>query len=219
MEARTSPTGRRPDSDQEDSMDCRSVIFDVGNVLLKWDPAGMLEQAVADPQARSRYLRGIFAHPRWLALDAGEIDFERALEEYAGELDSPPQEVLRLLDQANRSLQPLPSGIALLEELHRCGTDLLCLTNMGLRTFDYLRARHGFWERFRHIVVSARVRLIKPDPAIFRLLLEQAGVEAATTLFIDDHLPNVESARTLGIVAEHYDGSAACLERIRACLA
>ncbi|HBP5362192.1 hypothetical protein AO896_04100 [Pseudomonas aeruginosa] len=49
--------------------------------------------------------------------------------------------------------------------------------------------------------------------------LEQAGVEAATTLFIDDHLPNVESARTLGIVAEHYDGSAACLERIRACLA
>lgn len=49
MEARTSPTGRRPDPDQEDSMDCRSVIFDVGNVLLKWDPAGMLEQAVADP--------------------------------------------------------------------------------------------------------------------------------------------------------------------------
>ncbi|VCY56966.1 hypothetical protein BANRA_02838 [Pseudomonas aeruginosa] len=44
-------------------------------------------------------------------------------------------------------------------------------------------------------------------------------MEAATTLFIDDHLPNVESARTLGIVAEHYDGSVACLERIRACLA
>jgi putative hydrolase of the HAD superfamily len=195
-----------------------SFIFDVGNVLLQWDPPAILERAFPQAPAaeRERLWRGIFGTARWLDLDRGTVEEPALVAELAAGLAVPPAEIARVLHVARESLVPLPLGMALLDELSAGGRQLYCLSNMSHGTYAFLTRKYDFWQRFAGVVTSASVRINKPDPAIFRHVLDTLGLAPARTVFIDDSAPNVEAARALGITAVLFDGSPACGEAVRA---
>jgi putative hydrolase of the HAD superfamily len=108
----------------------------------------------------------------------------------------------------------MPDSLTLLEELHRQGTDLYCLSNMSHSTWEFLQPRHEFWTRFKGIVISAQVGLVKPDAAIYRHLLESHALVAAETLFLDDRPDNVDGARRAGIHSFVFESAAKARARL-----
>jgi putative hydrolase of the HAD superfamily len=195
-----------------------SFLFDVGNVLLLWDPRAILQTALprATAEERDRWWRAIFGSPRWLELDRGAVEEPALVAELARELAVPIAEIERFLHVGREALVPLPLGMQLLEDLHGRGRRLCCLSNMSHGTYAHLTRKYDFWGRFDGVVTSAAVRMIKPDPAIFRHTLDTLGLAAVETVFIDDSPPNIEAARALGITAVLFDGSPACGEAVRA---
>jgi 2-haloacid dehalogenase len=99
---------------------------------------------------------------------------------------------------------PIPGTADLLWELKRRGTPVYCITNFSVDKLDRARKRFDELNAFDGIVVSGEVRLLKPDAAIYRRLLDQHGLRAEDTLFIDDVERNVEGARAVGMHAVRF---------------
>ena len=108
----------------------------------------------------------------------------------------------------------IDGAVALLAELKDAGYELHALTNWSAETFPFARGRFAFLDWFQSILVSADVGLIKPDPAIFRLLLERMGRTAAECVYIDDNARNVAAAAALGFDAIAFEGAARLREEL-----
>lgn len=187
----------------------KSVVFDVGNVLLSWDTRSLLREHLPAGVDVELYRTAIFDHADWIDLDRGTLDEEEALLRFRERTGAPVELLQRLVHASKASLAPMPESLAFLEELHRGGgVGLYVLSNMSHATWDYLRPRHDFWRRFQGIVISAQVRLVKPDPAIYRHLLEQFALDPADTVFFDDRPENVVGAKSVGLQAHQFDHAA-----------
>ena len=98
---------------------------------------------------------------------------------------------------------PVDGSVDILKRLDREGYELHALTNWSVETFPIARERYAFLERFRTILVSGDERLMKPDPAIFELMLERIAHPAERCLFIDDSRKNIDAAAALGFDVIH----------------
>ena len=183
----------------------QNVVFDVGNVLLAWDPGDLVRDHVPDSSRHDVVLQGIFGHHDWQLLDQGRLAEEAANRRFSERTGLDLETVERLIHASKDCLSPMECGFSLLDEVEQAGAAIYCLTNMSHGTFEFLRRKFDFWDRFRGLLVSARLDLIKPDPAIFRHLLEHFGLEPDETAFLDDNPANVEGARSVGIRARVYD--------------
>jgi putative hydrolase of the HAD superfamily len=121
-----------------------------------------------------------------------------------------------LMQHIKDSLTPMPDSIALLDELARRGVPLYGLSNMSAPMFALLKGRHGHWDRFRGIVISGEIGLVKPEPEIFHHLARRFELIPAETVFIDDHLPNIESAGRLGFRTIHFTDADQCRRELDA---
>ncbi|MDO5640548.1 MAG: HAD family phosphatase [Neisseria sp.] len=191
----------------------KTVIFDLGNVLVRWDPQAILRRFSDDAPTREAYGK-VLSGQCWTALDAGLMDYDKALKFYANLLQQPVSEIERLMQTMRESLAPLPLGEALLRDLHRHGTDLICISNMPLHAYRYLRQRYDYWPLFRGIVISAEVQLTKPNPAIFRYALEKYALDPAQTLFVDDMQANIDAAAASGIAGVCYQNRPQDVEQV-----
>ena len=181
-----------------------SVVFDLGNVLIPWDPRFLYRKLLPDEAAVERFLGDVCTAEWNLGLDAG-----RPWDEAIGELlERHPAHapLIRAYDERwGEMIAPaIAESVMILEELAAAGTPLYALTNWSEAKFNYARPRYPFLDRFRDIVVSGTVKLVKPDPAIYRLLLDRNGLSARECIFIDDSLKNVEAAAALGMNAIHF---------------
>ena len=107
----------------------------------------------------------------------------------------------RYLESLNGAIQPV---VELLRRLKYLGYPLYGLSNWPAEKFALVRPRYAFFEWFNSLIISGEVRLLKPDKAIFELLLTRAGYPASECLFIDDHQSNITAARELGFQAIHF---------------
>lgn len=191
------------------------MVFDVGNVLLAWDPVALVQRWT--PAARRQdFLNGIFWHRNWHELDRGDLDEPTANRLFAERLAHPIEEIQELILAAKVSLVPIAGGVALLDLLHQRGIQLYCLTNMASGTWEFVRRRFAFWERFLGIVVSAHVRMVKPELGIYRHLLEQFALDPAATAFLDDKPDNVAGARAAGIDGVLFESSGQARQQLLA---
>jgi putative hydrolase of the HAD superfamily len=177
----------------------RNIIFDLGGVVLEWNPDAILEGYYADPDARAAMKRALFQHPDWLQMDRGtltEADMLPRLEKRTGR---PVSELVGLFEAIRISLKPKADTVALVESLAQRHVPLYCLSNMPATTFAYLRQRHSFWAVFRGIVISGEINMMKPEPEIFQYLLRRYELSPSETVFVDDHRPNIEAAQALGL--------------------
>ena len=196
----------------------KNVIFDVGGVLLDWNPGRILAGYYADPSERAAMNRAIFLHADWLELDRGSLSQAALLERIAGRAGRPVPELADLFEVVHASLQPKLDTLALLTSLAARRVPLYCLSNMPAGTFAILKGRFDFWGLFAGIVISGEVNLVKPQPEIFAYLLGRYGLAAGDTVFIDDHQGNVDAARAMGFHAILFENGRQCEAALRSLL-
>ena len=181
-----------------------AVVFDLGGVLIDWDPRYLYRDLIEDEAEMEHFLATVTT-PEWnRAQDAGR-PWAEAVEElvrrHPERRDLIEAYWLRWHETLGDAIQPT---VAVLDELRGTGLRLFALTNWSGETFPVARPRFPFLEWFEGIVVSGDERLIKPDPEIFHLLVERYGVDPETTVFIDDAADNVAAARALGFRAIRF---------------
>jgi putative hydrolase of the HAD superfamily len=187
-----------------------SVVFDLGGVLVQWRPELILSRAFDDPAARAAVRASLFEHADWVALDRGTLTEEEAIARTAARTGQPEPALQRLMEIVRETLTPLPETVALLEDLHRQGVPLYCLSNMHTRCIAHLRQRYPFCRCFRGMVISAEVHLVKPEPAIYRHLLAAFALEPTRTVFIDDHPANCRAAEVAGLQTIQFTTADEC---------
>lgn len=184
--------------------DC--LILDIGRVLLSYEPAD-IARALLPEEHREAALKHIFGGPEWIALDAGRLDNAAAASAICrtGPFAGREKMVLRVLEGFPDHMYPLPlSGE--LAGWKASGKRLYALSNFHVEAYRRIRQLHPFFELMDGLLISSHERLIKPDPAIYRLLLERYQLSPARCTFIDDTPANVEAARQLGIAGIVYEG-------------
>jgi 2-haloacid dehalogenase len=176
-----------------------TVVFDLGNVLIAWDPRRLYRQLIEDEERMEWFLREICNSAWNEQQDAG-----RPWSEATALLRGRYPEHADLIDAYRLRWEetlvgPIEGTVALLAELKARGVRLLALTNWSQETFPIARQRYPFLQWFEGIVVSGEERLIKPDPRIYQCLLERYAVDPARALYIDDSARNVAAAEALGM--------------------
>lgn len=193
------------------------VLFDLGGVLIDWDPRRLYRKLIDDEAAMEAFLATVCT-PAWnLELDRG-----RPFAEAVGELVAAHPEKRPLIEAyQQRWLEmvggPIEGTVALLEALAARETPLRALTNWSAETFALVHPdpAYAFLERFAHIYVSGELRMIKPDDDIFEHVLEDTGLAAASVLFIDDSAANIRTADRLGFVTHRFAGAAGLERHLR----
>lgn len=189
------------------------VIFDVGGVLLDWDPRHLYRK-VLDDDAMERFLAEVCTWEWHHRHDAGVPFAESILARCA---EFPEHADLIVLWEA-RYLEmvggEIPGTVDVLRELHAAGHRLLALSNMPSEVWPRLVEAFDWFSLFDGAVVSGDERLVKPDPAIFRVLVERFDVEPSTTTFVDDRVENVEAAAALGFDAVLFTDAASLRARV-----
>ena len=196
-------------------MAIRNVIFDFGGVLVPWQPLEVIETFYADEALRPVIARAILQHPDWLEMDRGTLDDEAAIERFAARTGRSVAEMSAFLQHVRESLTPIPAMVALVRELVARGVPLYGLSNMATKTFAWLQSQHELWGLFEGIVISAHLRMMKPDSEIFEHILREYGLNATETVFIDDNRPNVEAARRLGLRTILFQSPEQCASELR----
>ncbi|HVY65335.1 MAG TPA: HAD family phosphatase [Gammaproteobacteria bacterium] len=186
----------------------RNIIFDFGGVLVNWRPEAIISSFYADPASRDAIRTHAFQHDDWIEMDRGTLDEAEVVRRFAMRMQRPEAEMAALFDHVRASLTPIEPSVALLAELRERGFRLYGLSNMSESIFAYLRSLHGFFSLFDGIVVSAAVKLVKPEPGIYEHLRERFALDFAESVFIDDFARNVESARQLGLPAIRFESAA-----------
>lgn len=197
-------------------MDRWQVIFDIGGVLVPWDPPAVLRRFYPDAALHEPILAAVYRHADWRALDAGTLDEALALERMAARTGRPLQEMRALMQATRDSLQPIAASWRLVRALHARGVPLFVLSNMPERTFEVLARRIDGWSMFRGLLISGREGLLKPEPAIFERLLTRHGLRAEHCVFIDDMAENVAAARDCGLQAIRFADPAQCARELAA---
>lgn len=193
----------------------RHVIFDLGGVLIDWNPRYLYRRLFdGDEAAMERFLAEVCTADWNLGFDAGRPWAEGIAELAARH----PHEQARIAAYRERWIEmvagPIRPTVAILKELDAQGVPLYALTNWSAETFALVRPRrrYAFLDRFRAIFVSGELRLVKPDPAIYRHALAGIGAPARDCLFIDDSAANVATAAELGFFAHRFTDA----DRLRA---
>jgi 2-haloacid dehalogenase len=180
------------------------VVFDLGGVLIDWDPRYLYRKLMAEDVIEPFLAEvGFFAWNH--AQDAGG-SWRDAVEALATKHPHRRELIAAFPDRFRETLGgPIDEAVALLDELHRAGTTrLLALTNWSSETFPVARATFGFLDLFEGIVVSGDEGVAKPDAVLFRTLIDRYALVPRETVFIDDSAANVEAAAQIGLVAVRF---------------
>jgi 2-haloacid dehalogenase len=192
-----------------------TVVFDLGGVLIDWNPR-YLYRSLFDSEDEMEAFLGSVCTMEWHY----QHDLGRPMTETLPELIATfPEYEIQILawaredDMIAGSIEP---SVEILRELCEQSVPCFALTNWPDDTFTRARERFPFLAWFAGIVVSGAEGIAKPDPAIFRLLLDRYHLRAASTLFIDDSPVHVETARQLGLRAHRFTGSGALRRELMA---
>ena len=192
-----------------------SVVFDLGGVLIDWDPRHLYRKLFAgDEAAMEHFLATVCTHEWNRCQDAG-----RSFAEGARLLKAEHPDKAELIDAYGARFDemiagPIAGSVEILAELRDRDLPLYGLTNWSAETYPPARERFWFLSWFRSILVSGEVGVIKPDPRIFELLIERFAIDPQSAVYIDDVEANVAAARPLGIHTIHFTTPAALREEL-----
>ena len=182
----------------------KSVIFDLGGVLIDWNPRYLYRKLMDDEQEIEHFLATVCTSEWNAQQDAGRPFSEgvRILSEQFPEKASLIEAFhTRWIEMIGGSID---GTVEILSELRNSNMPLYALTNWSAETFPLVRPDYEFLNWFIGIVVSGEEKKIKPDPTFYQILLHRYEVEPGETIFIDDSEANIKSARELGIHSIHF---------------
>jgi 2-haloacid dehalogenase len=186
-----------------------AVVFDLGGVLIDWDPLRALAITLGEEEARRLLAAEDFDFHAWNVRQDGGRSFADAEAEVARTHPHWADHVRAYFPHYAHSLVgEHAETVAVLREVVASGTPAYALTNWSAETFHHVR-RFGFLEEFTDVVVSGELGLTKPDPEIYYELLRRTGTRPEETFFTDDSARNVAGARAVGLDAVQYTDTAA----------
>lgn len=193
------------------------VLFDLGGVLIDWEPRRLYRKIFSDEAAMEAFLATVCT-PAWnLELDRGR-PFASAVAELVARH---PHQREPIEAYQRRWIEmiggPIEHTVRLLEGLKGQNRPLRALTNWSAETFALVRHDpvYAFLDHFETIYVSGELRMIKPEPEIFEHVLADLGLAAGRILFIDDSARNIETADRLGFATHRFTEPAALEAELR----
>jgi len=181
------------------------VVFDLGGVLIDWNPRHLYRKLFAgDEAAMEAFLTTVCTQEWNERQDAG-----RSFSEAAALLSAQHPRHAELIEAYGARFDemmkgPIEACVTILKALHDRAVPLYALSNWSAETYPLAVKRFDFLRLFRGMLISGEVGVIKPDPRIFRILLERHRIEPAEAVYIDDKPRNAEAARALGIHGIHF---------------
>lgn len=184
--------------------DSTAVVFDLGGVLLDWDPR-YLYRKLFDDEEEMEYFLSEVCSPEWnVQQDAGR-PFDEAVAERAARFPHYQALIEAYFSRWHEMLHgPIQGTVDILSELRNGGYFLCALSNWSAETFPIAYRRYDFLQWFEHIVLSGEEETVKPRPRIYRRLLARIGRPAGECIFIDDVDRNVQAAQALGFNAVRF---------------
>lgn len=177
----------------------KNIIFDLGNVLISFIPSEYLKKKNYPENIRNTILNDIFRSDEWKMLDNGEITLGEAIEGLTIKSTLKREEIALVFNLRTEIMFPLDNNVRLLPALKKRGFSLYYLSNFPLDIFEEIKNDYFFFRYFDGGIISAEVKLSKPDVRIFSFLLNKYSLNPEESVFIDDIEENVRSAETLKI--------------------
>lgn len=182
-----------------------TVVFDLGNVLIDWNPRYLFRKLYSgDVDKMEHFLKEVCSSEWNECQDAGRPWHEGVAEAISRHPNH--ADMIRAYHERWEEMlgEAIEESVALLDELRKSGYRVLALTNWSHETFPVALQRFHFLHWFEGILVSGQEKIIKPDPAIFQLLISRYRVEPSRAVFIDDNIRNVAGAEQVGLKALHF---------------
>ena len=184
----------------------KNILFDMGQVLIRFDRDYFMERLGVSEEDRALLMREVYLSVEWVQMDRGTLCEEEAFRKIAPRLPQRLHETaMKLICMWDRPILEVDGMYELAEELKALGYGIYLLSNASLR-------QHEYWPRieasrfFDGTLISSDEGVIKPQPEIYRLILERFGLKADETVFLDDTLVNIEAAEKLGIHGIWFKG-------------
>jgi 2-haloacid dehalogenase len=186
-----------------------AVIFDLGGVLIDWNPRYLYRTLFdGDDEAMERFLAEVTS-PAWNAEQDAGRSWHEAVETLAARHPDRRDLIAAYDERWEETLGgPIEGTVEILAELRHSGVRLAALSNWSAEKFPIARPRFPFLEWFETIVISGEIGVSKPDPRIYRQLLDRTGWTADACVFVDDSEANVRAAADLGMTAIRFEDPA-----------
>lgn len=181
----------------------QTIIFDIGKVLIDFNIEYIAKQML--PIRLFRYIKEPFFTDQWLKLDAGTVTSSESSKLICNKFNLQGDEKLfqNIMDNFCKECQPLPLA-STIKELKKQGKKVYLLTNYGDNSFTVSRKHFPFLQEVDGEVVSARVKVCKPEKEIYTILLNKYNIDPSTAVYIDDNFDNIKAGRALNIDSIWY---------------
>jgi 2-haloacid dehalogenase len=191
----------------------QAVVFDIGRVLIEWEPERFYDRVLGEAR-RQAFFAAVPIHAMNERVDLGDV-WADSVAALAREHPDWAEEIGHWHGRWIEMASPeIPRSIRLLRALRRKGVPVFALTNFGRETFDHAAAHYPFFHEFDRAFVSGRLRLAKPDPAIYEAVERDLGLSGPQLLFTDDRPENVEAAARRGWRTHLFTGPEGFADRL-----
>ena len=192
-------------------MKIKNVIFDVGNVLVKWAPYEVIEAVFpdVDPKIFFQQMRLV-----WIDLNLGKLSINKAVDLYHEQFHLSKNKLSQLMMEFIYHQVPLEGSVELLNKLKKLQVNLFSITDNIKEIMAYHHQYSEFPRYFKDIIVSAEVKILKPDIRIYQYLLNKHNLIPGESVFIDDVIANVEGAMSAGMQAFQFINTHSCEKQI-----
>ena len=191
----------------------KNIVFDMGNVLLRFEPEYFIARLDVAEEDRGILLTEVFRSLEWARMDRGSLTEKQAVEIICQRVPERLHAAVHsLTDQWERPILPVEGSYELVEELKVLGYGLYLLSNASYRQHDYW-PQIPCSEFFDGTLISADVKLVKPQPEIYRLLFEKFSLRPEECFFVDDYAPNVEAALCCGMSGAVFNAGVPALRK------
>lgn len=176
----------------------KNIIFDLGNVLLDFNPRDYLKNKISDDKLEDVF-KAVFTSEEWIMLDRGTITEKEAINNIISRNSTYIKEINLAFESWYDILKPIEESINILMSLKKNGYKIYYLSNFHQLAFEEVTKKNSFFELFDGGVVSYEEKLIKPEEDIYKLVLDRYKLNPSETIFIDDTKVNVDAANSIGI--------------------
>lgn len=177
----------------------QNVIFDLGNVLLRFRPDQLIMDTYGDEAIRDALMKAIFKAPEWKLMDDGTLTESEAVEAFVKHDQRHERQIRDIMKIWTRAITPIEHHIGIVENMKMRGLKCYILSNFPKDAYEMQRDMHDFFKHFDGGVVSAYVHQLKPNDDIYESLMSKYELIPETCLFLDDMKENIEAAKRLGM--------------------
>ena len=194
-------------------MAINAVIFDIGNVLIEWQPERYYDQIIGEQRRRAMFAE-VDLHGMNDLVDQGH-HFTDTIYDWAEKYPDWRDEIRMWHDKWIELASPeIPQSVRLQRALRKRSVPVFALTNFGVQNFDYATTVYPFLNEFDRLYVSGRMQMVKPHAPIYEAVERDCGLDPATLLFADDRIDNINAAQARGWQTHLFDGPQGWAERL-----